>query len=115
MKITNKYLLIYLTAFLFNIPAGLAHEHHDIDVKPSGELKRSAYQSKMDKIMSDMHHGMSNVKITGNDDIDFMKMMIPHHQGAIDMSRLILEESISKEVKTWLYLLLLNKKTKLIL
>jgi hypothetical protein len=35
----------------------------------------------MDKMMSDM-----NVKPTGDVDVDFAAMMIPHHQGAIDMA-----------------------------
>lgn len=28
---------------------------------------------------------------TGNADIDFLAMMIPHHAGAVDMARLVLE------------------------
>ena len=40
----------------------------------------------MEKMMVDMHkHGYS-----GNWDVDFLAMMIPHHQGAIDMARLVL-------------------------
>jgi hypothetical protein len=35
----------------------------------------------MDKMMADM-----NVKPTGDVDVDFSAMMIPHHQGAIDMA-----------------------------
>src|ERR1700734_1456755 len=35
----------------------------------------------MDKMMADM-----NVKPTGDADRDFVAMMIPHHQGAIDMA-----------------------------
>ncbi|MET0969606.1 MAG: DUF305 domain-containing protein [Tardiphaga sp.] len=35
----------------------------------------------MDKMMADM-----NVKPTGDVDADFVAMMIPHHQGAIDMA-----------------------------
>jgi uncharacterized protein (DUF305 family) len=40
----------------------------------------------MIKMMVDMHApGYS-----GNRDIDFLAMMIPHHQGAVDMARLVL-------------------------
>jgi uncharacterized protein (DUF305 family) len=35
----------------------------------------------MDKMMTGMH-----VNPTGNIDVDFAAMMIPHHQGAIDMA-----------------------------
>lgn len=40
----------------------------------------------MAKMMADMHApGYS-----GNPDIDFLAMMVPHHQGAVEMARLVL-------------------------
>jgi uncharacterized protein (DUF305 family) len=40
----------------------------------------------MEKMMHDMHApGYS-----GDPDMDFLAMMIPHHQGAVDMARLVL-------------------------
>lgn len=41
----------------------------------------------MAKMMSDMHAP----GYTGDPDIDFLAMMIPHHEGAIDMARLLLQ------------------------
>ncbi len=41
----------------------------------------------MAKMMSDMHAP----GYTGDADIDFLAMMIPHHEGAIDMARLVLQ------------------------
>ena len=40
----------------------------------------------MQKMMTDMH----SPGYTGNADVDFLVMMIPHHQGAVDMARLAL-------------------------
>lgn len=34
-----------------------------------------------------MSHRMAHVHVTGNPDHDFAAMMIPHHQGAIDMAK----------------------------
>jgi len=36
-----------------------------------------------------MHEGM-DITFTGNTDVDFVKGMIPHHQGAIDMAKTVI-------------------------
>lgn len=35
-------------------------------------------------------HGAMDIAFTGNADVDFVKGMIPHHQGAIDMAKTVL-------------------------
>lgn len=39
------------------------------------------------EVMTSMHTAMEHVHMTNNTDIDFAKMMIPHHQGAIEMAK----------------------------
>lgn len=46
----------------------------------------AAMDAGMDRMMRDMHAGAA----TGNVDIDFLAMMIPHHEGAVEMARLLL-------------------------
>ena len=46
------------------------------------------FASEMDRAMARMHEGMGAAKPTGNPDRDFAAMMIPHHQGAIDMAEI---------------------------
>jgi len=43
-------------------------------------------QAGMAKMMKDMHRP----GFTGDPDRDFLAMMIPHHEGAVDMARLVL-------------------------
>jgi uncharacterized protein (DUF305 family) len=42
----------------------------------------------MEKMMHDMHAAPPS----GQADVDFLAMMIPHHAGAIEMARLLLQE-----------------------
>ena len=41
----------------------------------------------MHESMAQMHAAMDRVSSTGDPDHDFALMMIPHHQGAIDMAK----------------------------
>lgn len=45
-----------------------------------------------------MHKDMA-IKLTGNADIDFLSGMIPHHQGAIDMAKVVLKYGKDPKVK----------------
>jgi uncharacterized protein (DUF305 family) len=50
--------------------------------------------AKAERAAMEAHHKMMaamNVKPTGNADKDFVLMMIPHHQGAIDMAKIQLD------------------------
>ncbi len=50
------------------------------------------------RINHKMHQGMS-IDFSGQADIDFVKGMIPHHQGAVDMANLVLEHGKDTTVK----------------
>jgi uncharacterized protein (DUF305 family) len=51
----------------------------------------SAFQREMDESMARMMQDMHGPGYEGHADIDFLVMMIPHHAGAIDMARLVLQ------------------------
>ncbi len=64
--------------------------------KPKGDTGPSslAFQG----INKKMHAGM-DIAFTGNADVDFVKGMIPHHQGAIDMAKTAVAFGTDPEVK----------------
>ena len=49
--------------------------------------------------MNVMHKGMHSAPYTGNPDCDFVTLMIPHHQGAIDMAKAILLYGKDEQLK----------------
>jgi uncharacterized protein (DUF305 family) len=62
---------------------------------PGGDPAARAYIEAMDK----MHRDMSSMAYSGNADVDFARGMIPHHQAAIDMSRIVLEYGKDPEIR----------------
>lgn len=61
----------------------------------SGEApSTSAYKQAMQTMNADM-----NVEYTGNPDRDFVAVMIPHHQGAMDMARVELHYGNDPELR----------------
>lgn len=48
------------------------------------------FATLMDQAMVRMHEDMMAAPASGNHDHDFLAMMIPHHQGAIDMAKIVL-------------------------
>ena len=46
----------------------------------------AAMHAGMERMMRDMHGAGDS----GKPDVDFLAMMIPHHQGAVEMARLVL-------------------------
>jgi uncharacterized protein (DUF305 family) len=45
------------------------------------------FMHSMEESMNRMDNGMKSAPMNGNSDHDFVTMMMPHHQGAIDMAK----------------------------
>lgn len=43
--------------------------------------------SELTASMEKMHAAMGSIEPSGNIDVDFVRMMLPHHQAAIDMAK----------------------------
>ncbi|MBF2025591.1 MAG: DUF305 domain-containing protein [Oscillatoriales cyanobacterium C42_A2020_001] len=92
----HLYSLIWITVIplgsLFFAPLAIAQplHHHHSATPPSSDLEAIAFAKGMDQSMATMMSAMHTAAVTGDPDLDFLAMMIPHHQGAIDMARLVL-------------------------
>lgn len=87
IRLTTR--LVVLVGFVFTAPLGAADKPHH----PKPKIHQTAiskFYAEMEKGMNKMMVDMHRAPATGNPDVDFMAMMIPHHEGAVEMARLVL-------------------------
>ncbi|MFN3319128.1 MAG: DUF305 domain-containing protein [Allorhizobium sp.] len=79
------------------------HQGHDMSSMDHSTMDHGAMgDSPSSKAFAEanakMHKDMA-VPLTGNADVDFVQGMIPHHQGAIDMAKIVLEHGKDPEIR----------------
>jgi uncharacterized protein (DUF305 family) len=81
---------IVLASILVKFIAGIAFaqsvNHGDL-ISGQDNSADSTFAAQMMQAMDRMNSGMAAAMPTGDPDRDFAAMMIPHHQGAIDMAK----------------------------
>ncbi len=91
----------FASAFVISsAPAQQANPMPGMDMKmmapnPNDPASTKGYKAAMMKMME----GMPMMKFTGDADVDFMRQMRAHHQGAIDMANVVLANGKDTEVK----------------
>jgi uncharacterized protein (DUF305 family) len=78
----STILLVTLLSCSF-VASALLQAGGDADHGQSPDRDWSELIASMDK----MHTAMGVVERSGNNDIDFVRLMLPHHQAAIDMAK----------------------------
>jgi hypothetical protein len=66
---------------------------------PEGSTTNMEASKALQKANAVMSEAMSAVPLTGDPDRDFLAQMVPHHQGAIDMSKVLLKDGLRPEVR----------------
>lgn len=91
-----------VVALLLVAPAALAQTPQPVQPTMPGAPGGAAiaqHRPEMRQAMEKMNRDMVGVPMTGNPDRDFAAMMVPHHQGALDMSRVYLQEGKDPEMR----------------
>jgi uncharacterized protein (DUF305 family) len=82
MMIVKRLLLSLVLIPVVALAAGHQDSHaHDQTLTPDPNW--TDLMASMDK----MHAAMNSVEGSGNRDVDFVKLMLPHHQGAVEMAK----------------------------
>jgi uncharacterized protein (DUF305 family) len=75
-----------LAGVLMFTTMALAMGQHDSHMQYRSESGDPEW-NELSASMTNMHSGMASIRPSGNGDIDFVKLMLPHHLAAIDMAR----------------------------
>jgi len=79
-------LILMLVASIAGIALAQSHHHDDANSGRTNSAN-STFALQMMQAMDRMDSAMMAAKPTDDPDRDFAAMMIPHHQGAIDMAK----------------------------
>ena len=106
MKNTMKtFAISALVGAVMTMPAVAQMKHGSTADTPAAKANMQAHQKMMDA-MNGMHP-------TGDADKDFVMMMIPHHQGAIDMAEVELKYGKDPELKAMAEKIIADQKREI--
>ena len=80
-------------------PATPGMSHGAMPSVQQGAASMSPNHMEMMRKMEAMNKAMMGAPMTGDPDRDLVNMMMPHHQGAIDMARIYLRDGKDPEIR----------------
>lgn len=98
MKPRILFLAVAATALPTLVLAQTHHHGNHSMPMPSTQAAETPATKAFREANAKMHRDM-DIEFTGNADVDFVRGMIPHHQGAIDMAKIALQHAKDEEVR----------------
>lgn len=97
-----KAILLAASILAAGAPLASAQDHsaaghgagHGSAAPADGADARAAFEAANAKM-----HGAMDVELTGDADVDFARAMIAHHEGAIDMARIVIEHGEDPQMR----------------
>lgn len=77
---------LVILAIFFCVLAMQAPQH-DLHAQVSTKVDLDPDWSELNASMEKMHAAMAYVEHSGDSDVNFVRLMLPHHQAAIEMAR----------------------------
>jgi uncharacterized protein (DUF305 family) len=94
------------------LPATAQDTQHAPTQPQTGGDTMGMHGSAMHAALQHMQQGMT-MPMSGDPDMDFAKMMIPHHQGAIDMARIELKSGKDPQLREMAQKIIKNQEQEI--
>src|SRR4051812_16325610 len=105
---TKTFLLAGFTTILLacnnnsnNNAANPDSSNHAAHSETSSHTQTQNQMNPVTATMEKMMHEMHGATPTGNNDVDFATMMLEHHKGAVEMSKVEVEKGNNSELKAF--------------
>lgn len=104
LKAQSKLRLLVVSLILLAGVAGLAHAQHQNHgaghAAPAAPATDTPAIAAFKAANASMHRAMA-IDFSGNPDVDFVRGMIPHHEGAIAMAKILLQFGRDEQTRRW--------------
>jgi uncharacterized protein (DUF305 family) len=83
----NKLWLLTILSTIFFCAVAMQALQHGSHAQGGDQFNAGPDWSELNASMEKMHVAMASVKPSSNSDVDFVRLMVPHHLAAIDMAK----------------------------
>ena len=125
MKTSSRLMFVMISILIGQNLFAQSPMHHDMHAKGASASvtaslpekfiasKDRSYNELNAEAMAIMDRDMMKEKSQNNPDVDFAVMMIPHHQGAIDMAKVLLLHGKDPEMKNLALQIITDQQTEI--